>query len=329
MPSWAGSQFGGDPQKRVSTETHVGFTLTIVGMKIPFSPFRYRYHSLRPLLVQPFFWLCFFAGPLVGLFRVDMIGQRLVFLGHSYPFEFQYLMWLPIVFYGGVVAIGVMSFVWGRLFCGWSCPHNTLTEWTRPIRALVGREAMPLWLKRFFNKQPTLRKSITFASPIIAIALTFTLSLILASYIVPMEWILKSYASGKPHIALVFGNGLFTLIGLFLLYTGHDFCRTCCPYGMGQSISAYQEGKWKPMEIHFSGSQTDDCKTCTGCQSACPVELDPRKPENLKVGQFYGCFNCGECVDACKTVHQRKGKGGLLSFELPWERAQRSKAGSA
>jgi len=295
-------------------------------MKIPFNPLRYRYHSLRSWLVQPAFWLFFFVGAALDIFRVDMINQRLIFAGHAYPFEFQYLMWLPIGFYAGVVAIGIISFVCGRLFCGWACPHNTLTEWTRPFRAVFGLESTPHWLVLYYKRWLAFKTAFTVLSLPIAFLMTFGLSILLTAYIVPLDWVLAQYTSGKPHIAMVFGQGLFTLIGLFLLYSGHEFCRTCCPYGMAQSMSAYQEGKWKPMEILFTGEAfdsegySDSCKTCTGCQTICPVEIDPRKPENLKVGQFYGCFNCGECVDACKTVHQKHGYQGLLRFEHAWER---------
>jgi flavoprotein len=87
---------------------------------------------------------------------------------------------------------------------------------------------------------------------------------------------------------------------------------------MAQSLSAYHEGsRWQSMEIGFKGDKVEDCKTCSACQIMCPVDIDPREQSNLKVGQFYGCFNCGECIDACKFVHDFKGQGGLLSFKNP------------
>lgn len=293
-------------------------------MRIPFNPLTYRYHHIRPFLAQPLFWVFFFLAPLLHWFRVDMIHQKLVFMNQPYPFEFKYLMWLPIVFYAGVIAIGVVSFVWGRLFCGWACPHNTLTEWTRPFRAVFNRDHLPLSIARLYQKLPILKTLFSLFSIPIAFMLTFGLSVLLSFYIVPPAWVLAQYVSFKPHVALVFGHMLFTLIGLFLLYAGHDFCRTCCPYGMCQSLSAYQEGKkWRPMEIAFNSPNTmeTDCKTCTACQTVCPVDIDPRKPLalGLKVGQFYGCFNCGECIDACKTVQFHQDRKGFLTFEQPWQ----------
>lgn len=290
-------------------------------MKRSNNPLKYRYHVFRGKFIQPFFWALCFLGPALDIFRVDMIGQRLIFMRQALPFEFNSLMWLPIGFYGAVILIGIISFVWGRLFCGWTCPHNTLTEWTMPLRAMVGRAEKPRWMKLLIRNQPLVKDILPILSPVLAIPITFTLSLLLSFYVIPPTWVLAQYASGHPHIALVWGNGLFLLIGLFLLYAGNDFCRTCCPYGLAQSISAYHEDSpWRPMEIQFSGDKASQCKTCSACHIACPVDIDPRNGTLegvLKVGQFDGCFNCGECIDACKYIHSFKREPGLLSFNNP------------
>src|SRR5687768_12631647 len=93
--------------------------------------FKYRYHFLRGKLTQPFFLGLVFLAPVFDLFRIDMIHQQLIVLGQRFDFTFNTLVWLPVGFYGVVILIGIVSFIWGRLFCGWVCPHNTLTEWTR------------------------------------------------------------------------------------------------------------------------------------------------------------------------------------------------------
>jgi ferredoxin-type protein NapH len=294
-------------------------------MKRSGNVFKYRYHTLRSKLSQPLFWSLVFLGPILDVFRVDMIEQRLVVLGRHLPFEFGVLMWLPVGFYGAVILIGIVSFIWGRLFCGWTCPHNTLTEWTRPLRAVFdpggNREEKPRWMKLALRDRPWLKQVFWVVSPLLAMALTFTLSLLLCFYVVPPDFVLAQYAGGHPHIALVWGNMLFMLIGLFLLYAGHDFCRTCCPYGMGQSVSAYHENsRWRPMEIQFTGDKASQCKTCQACRMVCPVDLDPRDGTltgGFKLGQFDGCFNCGECIDACKYLHSFKQAPSLLKFGHP------------
>jgi ferredoxin-type protein NapH len=259
-----------------------------------------------------------------------MLSQHVVFWGKFYPFSQDSIQWIPIGFYGGVLGIAFASVLLGRVFCGWSCPHNTLTEWTRSLRACVGREAQPLWMKRWQQRDPQMHTIFRWCSPLIALGLTVAFSTSLVGFVVPPMWIVQQYGQGHPHIALVFGQGLFTLIGLFLLYCGHDFCRTCCPYGMGQSISAYIGDRWRPMEITYTGQdQSTSCKTCTACQQICPVDIDPRDANNLKVGQFAGCFNCGDCIDACTTVHEYRQQPSLLGFAVPRLLAQGSVAPKA
>lgn len=286
-------------------------------MIIPYHPLRYPFRVWRHSLVQPLFWALFFLAPLTGLFATDVIAGDVIFLGQRYPFSFQSLMWLPIVFYAGVLAIGVISLRTGRLFCGWACPHSTMVENTRWWRSLWGREPMPANMARVLRQWPPWAlPALRVLSIPYAIGLTWLLSALLASYLVPLDWIYTQYASGNPHIALVWGQGLFVLIGLFLLVCGHDFCRTCCPYGMAQSISAYQAGKRAPMAPRLkTTASAADCGTCTACQQVCPVDIDPRN-DRLFVGQFEGCFNCGECIDACKHVshYARPGQGPLLAF---------------
>jgi ferredoxin-type protein NapH len=290
-------------------------------MKRSQNPFKYRYHMFRGKLIQPAFWALCFLAPMLDIFRVDMLHQRLIWLRQSLPFEIGNMMWLPFGFYGAVILIGIISLIWGRLFCGWACPHNTLTEWTYALRAMVGRHKKPRWMKLLLKKSSAYQVAFSLLSPSLALILTFSLSVLLSFYVVPPQWVISQYVSGQPHIALVFGHGLFVLIGLFLLYAGNDFCRTCCPYGLAQSVSAYQESSpWRPMEISFSGDVLSQCRTCTACQIACPVDIDPRDGTLkgvLKVGQFDGCFNCGECIDACKFIHSFKKKPSLLSFQNP------------
>lgn len=305
----------------------IGFYL----VRIAFKPFQYPFHVFRPWLIQPLFATLFFLGPVLNIFRVDMINQQLVFIGQYYPFELEYLMWLPLGFYGGVLLVGVITAVFGRLFCGWACPHNILTEVTKVFRGLLGIEALPNFFKRLQNKYPALQATYAKVVSVIAgILFCYGMTFLLFAYVVPLDWLLTQYQQGA-RMSLIMGQVLFTLIGVFLMYSGHLFCKTCCPYGLAQSISAYNAGKWRPMEIKFSGDKGSDCKTCTGCQQVCPVEIDPRDfaKGTVAVGQFLGCWNCGECIDACKQVHDYKSQPSLLSFSKPFGKSVKSKTAKA
>lgn len=285
----------------------------------PRNPLKYPFHTFRGLIVQPFFWALLLLSPVLHLFQLNVIDQHMVAWGKTYPFQQYALMWVPIVFFACVLIIAVISTVWGRLFCGWVCPHNTLTEWTRPIRTLIGIGKKTYRLQRLEKRWPWLRVVNIIFSLIWATAITYLISTLFLFYFVPVEWFLSHLQAGTLPIIVWFGQGLMMLIGYFMLYAGHEFCRSACPYGISQSLSAYLTAKWIPMEIrHKDGENWSACKKCHACQSACPVDIDPRDPENLVMGVGEGCFNCGECIDACRYVQGAQSKEGLLYFTPPF-----------
>lgn len=284
----------------------------------PRNPFKFPFHTWRGILAQPLFFAVFFLTPVLQGFQMDVIHQQVIFLGKTYPLGYQTLGWLPIVFFILVLVIAFSSTLFGRLFCGWVCPHNTLTEWLRPIRMLIGIGPRPFKLKQLEFRFPWVTPLRILASLLWAFVVTWALSTLFAFYFVPVNWYISNWQNGTLPIILTFGQGLLMLIGLFMLYAGHEFCRSACPYGLAQSLSAYLSAKWIPMEIRYRPSESQkDCGSCSACQSACPVDIDPRTPENLFVGVGEGCFNCGECIDACSYVREFKQKPGLLYFQLP------------
>lgn len=293
-----------------------------MGFSIPFHPLRYPLHTLRYWLVQPVFWAFFFLSPLLHVFQMDVINQRVVAWGCVYPMNAHTLMWLPIGFFACVLLIAITSTMGGRLFCGWVCPHNTLAERTREIRTWIGLGKPSYRQSRLVERLPWIRVVLILASLAWATALGFTLSVLFLLYFVPLEWYLGQVSAGTLPVVIWFGQGLFTIIGLFMVYAGHDFCRNACPYGLAQSLSAYLSAKWSPMEILYKpGTDKSACGGCRACQSACPVDIDPRQPENLLVGIGEGCFNCGDCIDACSYVRGSRTLTGLLAFQRPSRRS--------
>lgn len=283
----------------------------------PRNPIRFPFHTFRGALIQPFFWTLFFLSPVLGIFQLDVIHQRMLVWGHAYPFKPETLMWLPLGFFACVLMIAFASTLFGRLFCGWVCPHNTLTEWTRPVRMLIGLGKKPFFLKQWEKRYPVLKGINIGGSIIWGITITFLLSALILFYFVPVPWYLQHLQASSMPVIVWFSQGLVILIGLFMLYAGHDFCRSACPYGLAQSLSAYLSQKWSPMEIRYRGDENQSaCKSCHACETACPVDIDPRKPENLMVGIGEGCFNCGECIDACKYVRGIQDLPGLLAFKV-------------
>ncbi len=283
----------------------------------PRNPVKYPFHTFRGLVVQPLFWALMLLSPVFDIFRMDVISQKLIALGQSYPLNPQTLLWLPLGFFSCVLIIAFMSTLFGRLFCGWVCPHNTLTEWTHPVRVLIGLKPKPFYLKQWETKYPWLKAVNVAFSLLWGAAITYMISTLFLFYFVPISWWYQNLIQGTLEPVIWMGQGLMMLIGFFMLYAGHEFCRSACPYGLAQSLSAYLSAKWVPMEIRYKfGENLSACKSCQACKTACPVEIDPRLPENLLVGVGEGCFNCGECIDACTYVRGAQNAEGLLTFKI-------------
>jgi ferredoxin-type protein NapH len=285
----------------------------------PRKPFKYPLHTFRGLVVQPFFWALMFISPLVQIYQMDVINQRLIFMGKSYPLDPSTLFWLPIGFFGCCLIIAVVSTMWGRLFCGWVCPHNSLTEWTRPIRTFIGIGHKPFHITQLEARWPWLKVAGILYSLVWALVLTYLISTLFLFYFVPVPWFFQQLQAGTLPFIIWSGQGMMMLIGVFMVYAGHEFCKSACPYGLMQSLSAYLTAKWTPMEVRYKpGDDTSECKSCSACRTVCPVDIDPRKVENLVVGIGEGCFNCGECLDACSYVRGAQDKENLLRFSSPF-----------
>lgn len=100
---------------------------------------------------------------------------------------------------------------------------------------------------------------------------------------------------GREIMMLVFFKkvaleGLLLVLIIFLeLLTRRLFCRTFCPLG---GLLAFF-GRWRRLRIHLD---RDGCIACGACSNACPMGLSPEQGQGVSAY----CWNCGECVDACR-----------------------------
>jgi polyferredoxin len=65
------------------------------------------------------------------------------------------------------------------------------------------------------------------------------------------------------------------------------------------------------LHINYDNSRSDECARCNFCSTACFLELDPRRTD-----LYDSCINCGECITACGNLQAKKGRPGLLSYEV-------------
>lgn len=191
----------------------------------------------------------------------------------------------------GAAIVGVFYALAGRVFCGWVCPMNLVTD-------LAG------WLRTKFKLNDLFRLSRGTRYWVLALALVLSALLGVAAF----EWVSPI---SMLHRELIYGAGLglSAALGIFifdLLILRHGWCGHLCPLGAFYGLL----GKRALLRVRFDDPS---CTRCGECARVCP------EPQvlNLKQAAQHGmvtagaCSNCARCIPICPE--------GSLDFALRWQ----------
>jgi ferredoxin-type protein NapH len=204
------------------------------------------------------------------------------------------------VLFGLIVPI-VLALVFGKVFCSWMCPYNTLTEWLTAVSAKLfkkrARKAKLQLVDR--NPNPILYWSILAAILILSWMLEFPLVLFLSA-----PGIISSEIS---HVILGMGMGLELLIVLVIisfeaLIFKRYWCKYVCPVGAVLSLFRVR----KTLRVAYDKAVCNCAGESEPCSYICPLQLSPKQPY-----LYPYCFNCGLCIKICE-----KSGSGALSFKF-------------
>jgi polyferredoxin len=276
------------------------------GRNSPANNFRWKRRAVQILIL-----VLLVLIPVSGLFRIDVENGALVILGWQVWFADFFLisgLWIMIA-----SALVVLYSLAGTVFCGWACPQNTLAEWANHMtRKLLGKRAevslngeAP---KVAAAKNKLLNWSLLGLS-FIGAAMFFALLPLL--YFYPPDVVL-SFMIFRPDARLAgslywiyFVWVLIILLDIAVLR--HFWCRFACVYKVWQHSFKTLE----TLHVLYDSARADECNKCNYCVTTCFIDLDPRKTE-----LYDSCINCGDCIDACNNLQAKKGRDGLLRFEL-------------
>ena len=264
------------------------------------------------------FFTLFILAPIFDIFRLDLTQGHFIFFGMNWRFGLETLAsgdisaaraalnilllgFIPVAL---VVGLGIwVSWKYGRLYCGWLCPHFSVVEMINKLmRRASGK--LSVWERQTLPEAESTGENYPTDKrywPIVAMAIlgfAFVWAVVLLTYLLPPDEIYGNLFSGE----LTRNQGLFIgvatlLFSLEFLLARHLFCRFGCAVGLFQSLAWMSNDR--ALVVSFDKSRGEACKSCSqACDNACPMRLNPRKNKR----HMFTCTQCTRCVEACENV---------------------------
>lgn len=282
--------------------------------------------------LQAGFFVLFVLAPPLDIFRIDLHAKHLVLFGMDWTLGLDAwkagqasagvamvnLLWrglLPIVLVVGVFAWTAWKY--GRLYCGWLCPHFSVVEtingilrraWGRP--SLWERKPLPELRADGRRLPPNWLYWPVFGAAVIGFAFLWALAFL--TYLLPPTEIYANLMGGElTRNQAVFLTAATIAFAIEFAFARHLFCRFGCALGVFQSF-VWMANK-RAMVVGFDRRRAADCRSCDAqCEHACPMRL---KPRDIKRHMF-NCTECGQCLQACEQV-QAGGPGNSGKVQAP------------
>lgn len=280
------------------------------------------------------FFALFLLAPALNLLRFDLNEAQLWVLGHRWSLGIDAFIRgeatatqtaiaifvrgiLPAVAF--VVAFMTVAYRYGRLYCGWLCPHFSLVE---TLNDLLHRATgkLSLWDKHATprgGRAPQRRWWPLFVLSCATFGFLWAITLL--TYLLPPAQVWGNLVQGTLTLNqarfIAIGSAVFTLEFLF---ARHLFCRFGCAVGLFQSLAWMANPKG--LVVAFDRKRARDCRSCSttkapggaACDHACPMRLTPRNIKRL----MFACVQCGQCITECESSHAAQHRSPNLEWTV-------------
>jgi cytochrome c oxidase accessory protein FixG len=272
-------------------------------------------------------WLRWDRGPGVPnqAILLDLWHERFYFFSLVLWPQDIYLLTFALI--TGAVFLFLVTSLFGRLWCGYTCPQTVWTDlfmmverWIEGDRnTRMKRDAGPLSWDKIWRKALT---------HYVWFGIAFWTGGAWIMYYVDAPTVVVEFWTGRASPEVYAMTALFTATTYLLAgWAREQVCTYMCPWPRFQSamldeqslIVTYQGYRGEP---RGHGKRTGeehlgDCIDCGACVHVCPTGIDIRDGLQLE------CIGCGMCIDACNHVMEKTDQQPWL---ITWDTLARQKA---
>ena len=264
---------------------------------------------------------------------IDMPARRAYFFFiEIWPQEIYYLTGLLVL---GAVGLFLVTSLFGRVWCAYSCPQTVWTDLFMWVERLVEGDR---------NSRMRLDKGPWTAGRIVKKIAKHAIW-VLISVLTGGAWVM--YFTDAPTLVIDLLNFQVTNAVLFFILTftattyllagiaREQLCIYMCPWPRFQGAMfdedtltvTYEAWRGEPRGKHKAGDSWDNrghCVDCLQCVNVCPTGIDIREGSQLE------CIGCGLCIDACNRIMERLDlPKGLVRLDTDNNQAARAEGRAA